>query len=54
LAEAEKWVAINEDEVGVANHPHFMNPRLTTSQTGMIIPDAIRITRKLKEAKQGS
>ena len=49
LAEAEKWSFINEDEIGVANHPHLMNPRLTTCQTWLIIPDAILIARKLKE-----
>jgi len=35
-------------EIGVANHPHFMNPRLTKGQTGTIVPDAIRIARELK------
>ena len=49
LVEAEKWAAITEDEIGIANHPHFMNPRLTIGQTGLIIPDAIRIARELKE-----
>ena len=51
LVEAEKWAAITEDEIGIANHPHFMNPRLTKGQTGLIIPDAIRIARELKECK---
>jgi hypothetical protein len=49
LAEAEKWAAINEDDIGVADHPHFMNPRLTKGQTWLIIPDAIQIARELKE-----
>ena len=41
--------SIREDEIGIANHPHFMNPRLTIDQTGLIIPDAIQIARELKE-----
>ena len=51
LTEAEKWVAISEDEVGVANHPHFMNSRLSASQTRLIIPDDIRIACELKESE---
>jgi hypothetical protein len=51
LEEAKKWAGIGEAEIGVASHPHFMNPRLTSGQTGLIVPDAIRIARELKECK---
>jgi len=59
----KKWVAITEHDIEVARHPHFMNPRISPSQTGLIIPDAVRIVRatraqekkriqKLKEAEK--
>ncbi len=53
MEQASKWAAITHEEIGVASHPHFMNPRVTTSQTGMVVPDAIRIMRetKVKEKK---
>jgi hypothetical protein len=48
LEEAKQWAGIREDEIGVASHPHFMNPRLTSGQTCLIVQDAIRIARELK------
>jgi hypothetical protein len=48
LEEAAKWAAISEKEIGVAENPHGMNPRITPNQSGNIIPDAIVIARKAK------
>jgi hypothetical protein len=48
MDEAKKWVAITEHDIEVARHPHFMNPRISPSQTGLIIPDAVRIVRAAK------
>ena len=54
MEQAKKWAAITDGEIGVANHPHFMNPRVTVSQTGAIVPDAIRLMRetRAKEKKE--
>ena len=48
LEEAAKWAAIPEEEIGVAENPHRMNPRITPNQSGNIIPDAIVNARKAK------
>ncbi len=49
MEQAKKWASITDEEIGVASHPHFMNPRVTASQTGMIVPDAIRLKRAAKD-----
>ena len=33
MDQADKWAAITEEEIGVARHLHFMNPRMSRSQT---------------------
>jgi hypothetical protein len=33
MEQANKWASITNEDIGVANHPHFMNPRVTASQT---------------------
>ncbi len=63
MDEALKWAAIAEHDIGVARHPHFTNPRISPSQTRVIITDVVRIVRaaraqekkriqKLKEAEK--
>ena len=52
LEQAEKWAAIACSQIGVATHPHFMNPRVTAAQAGSIVPDAVRIARACKRRLQ--
>jgi hypothetical protein len=33
MEQAKKWATITDEEIGVASHPHFMNHRVTASQT---------------------
>jgi len=52
MEQAKKWAAISDEEIGVASHPHFMNPRVIAAQTGLVIPDAIRLKREAKEEEK--
>ena len=49
LEQAAKWASIQEEEIGIASHPNYMNPRITLNQSGNIIPDAIRDARNAKK-----